>query len=390
MNRETFLYSEINIMCIIILLIYLSNLKAGMVYETVRSESKKELFKLVVYTIITCFCDLIYGIAKGDFFPGSKLVLSACCLAYLVGFVMIAFSWMRYVAVILEYKPKNNKLNKFLRKFPIAVFTVVVAMEPFTGILFDINEQNIYHRNSGIVIHWIVMWLYLLYTVLMVGRTLIAERKNINQQLYLPFVYFIIPPIITGILQMCNSNIACYQVGITISIVLIYIANQNYEMSIDSLTGIENRHSLEILKARIFRNSSGDTLAFFMIDLNDFKKVNDRYGHAAGDYLLACTAQLIKQACQPLSGKVFIGRYGGDEFIVIADDEDGIREKFIFSLETLFEQETKLEKYGGLTASIGFASGQCHCDEDFRELLRSADESMYCTKALGKNDILEA
>lgn len=390
MNRETFLYSEINIMCIIILLIYLSNLKAGMVYETARSESKKELFKLVVYTIITCFCDLAYGLAKGDFFTGSKFVLSVCCLAYLVGFVMIAFSWMRYVAVIMEYKPKNDKLSRFLRKFPIAVFAVVVAIEPFTGILFDINEQNVYHRNSGIVIHWVVMWLYLLYTVLMVGRTLIVERKNINKQLYLPFVYFIIPPIITGILQMYNSNIACYQVGITISIVLIFIANQNYEMCIDSLTGIENRHSLEMLKARIFRNTNGEELAFFMIDLNDFKQVNDQYGHTAGDYMLECTAQLIKQACQLLTGKVFIGRYGGDEFIVITNNESDIRAKFIDALETLFEQKTELEKYGGITASIGFASGQCHCDEEFQELLRSADESMYFTKALGKNDVLEA
>lgn len=390
MSKETFLYSEINIACIIILVIYLSNLVGNMTCDVKRRESKKELFKLVVYTIITCFGDLVYGIAKGDFFTGSSFVLYASCLLYLAGFVMIAFSWMRYITVIMEYKPVNYKLYKFVRKAPIAVFAAAVALEPFTDVFFTINEQNIYQRSNGIIIHWLVMWFYLLYTVMIEFKTIMHRRKNINNQLYLPFVYFIIPPIITGILQMFSSNIACYQVGITISIVLIFIADQNYEMSIDSLTGIENRHSLEKLKAQFFRHPTGVEFAFFMIDLNDFKQVNDRYGHATGDYMLERTAQLLKQVCQTIEGKTFIGRYGGDEFIVIARNEDNIKESFVNSLETLFEQENKLGKGGYLSASIGFAHGQCRCEEDYEELMRRADESMYFTKALGKNGILEA
>ena len=201
-----------------------------------------------------------------------------------------------------------------------------------------------------------------------------------KRRFYYPLVFFIIAPVTAGVLQIIIGTAPVYQMGLTISIILLCIANQNYDISTDKLTGIDNRLSLERYRSRIFAGKKQNSLAFFMIDLDGFKEINDRYGHLKGDYVLRKMAQQLRNICDSIDRDAFLCRFGGDEFLVIFKNTEGINDRFRKMLEQVCEAESKESET--VSASVGFAAGSCSCNEEFEQLIRNADKNMYSSKTL--------
>jgi diguanylate cyclase (GGDEF)-like protein/PAS domain S-box-containing protein len=151
----------------------------------------------------------------------------------------------------------------------------------------------------------------------------------------------------------------------------------------DGLTGLANRtlihDRLQHALARAHR--TGGFVAVIYLDLDDFKEVNDRLGHAAGDQLLQAVSARLQPLLRP--GDTF-GRLGGDEFVVVSDriPNDraaiGIAERLAAALSEPFEFDAARVE---VTASIGVALGGSETDAD--RLLANADRAMYAVKARG-------
>jgi diguanylate cyclase (GGDEF)-like protein len=151
----------------------------------------------------------------------------------------------------------------------------------------------------------------------------------------------------------------------------------------DSLTGLPNRALiLDRIDQMLARSRREHTLvAVLFLDLDDFKDVNDTYGHAAGDQLLAGVAARLVSAIRQ---EDTVGRLGGDEFVVLAEGAslaagaEMVAERILDVLASPFE-------IGGaplsMTASIGIAEGRRASPD---ELLRDADIALYQAKAAGK------
>jgi diguanylate cyclase (GGDEF)-like protein len=139
----------------------------------------------------------------------------------------------------------------------------------------------------------------------------------------------------------------------------------------DSLTGLSNRRALPALLRESFKE--GATVLFF--DLNDFKEINDSYGHQAGDECLKRFARALQACFRPEDAVI---RYAGDEFVVIAraDTPGEIQQR----IDTLRDR-LKLERNAG--PPIRFSVGQAHLPVNGvpEEALRAADEAMYRDKA---------
>ena len=147
--------------------------------------------------------------------------------------------------------------------------------------------------------------------------------------------------------------------------------------SIDSMTGILNRKAVD--NQIIKRLASTETGFLFMIDIDNFKALNDTLGHAAGDEALIRFASEIQRNFR--QGDL-IGRIGGDEFIVLMSDTD--QEAVACSkAEQLLSRLAKWEKTT-LSASIGIASYP-HDGCTYEELYEAADAAMYQVKQQGKN-----
>ncbi len=154
----------------------------------------------------------------------------------------------------------------------------------------------------------------------------------------------------------------------------------------DSLTGLYNhRFFHDRLRAELTRASrQHDAVAVLMFDLDDFKRVNDVYGHGAGDQLLTQIALLARDTVR---GSDVVCRIGGEEFGVImpscdAGDALGLASRLIERLRKL-----ELEPMGRMTVSIGVAQGPQHAMNP-RELVACAEAAMMTAKARGKNQVV--
>lgn len=155
----------------------------------------------------------------------------------------------------------------------------------------------------------------------------------------------------------------------------------------DDLTGVGNRrfltHMLEQEKSRAQR--SGSVFCVAMLDLDFFKKVNDTYGHAAGDQVLKAFAQAAQQGLRKID---YFGRYGGEEFMLIMSDTrlDGAKataERLRANVENV--RFNDVDPALIQTVSIGIA--ECHAEETIEHVQLRADKAMYVAKSKGRNRV---
>jgi len=154
----------------------------------------------------------------------------------------------------------------------------------------------------------------------------------------------------------------------------------NYKSTHDLLTTLFNREYFIKQVNKFFEKNKKFTMAF--IDLDNFKHVNDSFGHEKGDKILIKTAEIIKKN---IKGKDIAARFGGDEFVIaLLDCDIECGKKLLSKIKDEINQT--FEKYN-VTASIGIASSEEV--NNYEELLKLSDTRMYKSKFNGKNKITE-
>jgi len=163
----------------------------------------------------------------------------------------------------------------------------------------------------------------------------------------------------------------------------------------DPLTGVLNRRGFERDAARRLTESADDASgALLYIDLNDFKQINDRYGHEIGDELLVVAADRLRASLRSCD---IIGRPGGDEFVALVPDvQPSVAEQLAERLTQALEQPYLIARNSlYCSASIGLALYPVHAST-LTGLLRAADQAMYRAKArcrgpvaVGRRNLLE-
>jgi diguanylate cyclase (GGDEF)-like protein len=160
----------------------------------------------------------------------------------------------------------------------------------------------------------------------------------------------------------------------------------------DPLTGLANRRFMHENEKHLIAGAkrSGKQMAVLAVDLDDFKAVNDRFGHAAGDEVIVTSAERMKQL---LRESDVIARFGGDEFVIVlgqVDDAAAAREVARRVVACLSQP---IPLAGGGTAQIGASVGialYCAGADTLDDLLKQADAALYTAKREGKNTFREA
>ena len=163
---------------------------------------------------------------------------------------------------------------------------------------------------------------------------------------------------------------------------------------VDELTGLMNyRVLMEKLAEEVRRKiRTGREFAFVMIDIDDFKRVNDRYGHLEGSRLISQMGPLLRTACRTDSTDICF-RYGGEEFSVLLtettmEEAQAVAERlrqsvdeYPFTVKVSHPQET-------ITISLGVSSMSTEKQKSTTELINEADIALYHAKAAGKNRVI--
>ncbi|MET3901446.1 diguanylate cyclase (GGDEF)-like protein/PAS domain S-box-containing protein [Devosia sp. UYZn731] len=154
----------------------------------------------------------------------------------------------------------------------------------------------------------------------------------------------------------------------------------------DHLTDLPNRRFLDhkLAEQLPFVGADGRRMALLHIDLDWFKQINDRFGHAVGDFMLQHVADILRQNAR---NDDFIARVGGDEFVLLSwfgDSDASLRSVASSIIEAL----TKNVPHDGLTLQIGASIGIAYAEDasvSATTLLQRADVALYRAKALGRN-----
>lgn len=162
--------------------------------------------------------------------------------------------------------------------------------------------------------------------------------------------------------------------------------------NVDVLTGLYNRRWIndyfQRFMARLHYQDTLPDLSVLMVDVDHFKKFNDRFGHLAGDHALRCVADALKDSVRPTD---MVARYGGEEFLVILPDTreeaalmvaermcEGVRRRSIEMSNTIYPR---------ITISIGVS--QMIPGDDFASLVKSADVALYKAKENGRDRVMK-
>ena len=163
----------------------------------------------------------------------------------------------------------------------------------------------------------------------------------------------------------------------------LLLANEKLERlsERDPLTQVYNRrYVMERLGSELARRRRGKPLAVVMIDLDRFKRVNDEEGHQRGDQLLTDLAGALSRSVRETD---VVGRYGGDEFVVLLPDTDPEQASVVAGriVSGVREVGQRFDHERPVTASVGLAVARL--DDDARELIQRADRAAYRAKGDG-------
>lgn len=284
--------------------------------------------------------------------------------------------WFVYVHCNIYHV--EDKTKKLFVPLILLFFTnaVLVILSQFYGWFYYIDKANIYHRGD----YYLASASISIALIIMSFVLMLKNRTNIEKSLFLPLMIFGLIPTIAIIFQIIFYGLSLMLSGVSISLLVAFINIQIKNMYTDYLTGVCNRNKLEIiLKEKIESSSKGKSFSALMIDLNNFKSINDTYGHDVGDNALKVTAKLLSSC---LRANDYVSRFGGDEFYVVVDICDEERLKALISrIKNCF----KSYNYdSGLPYKLSFSMGYAIYDYNshmtVEEFQKQLDELLYENK----------
>ena len=370
---STIIHVELDVLCFLIL--------AVIAYQITRSVSKQMnriLFRMLIYGIMFSLAlDIIWVLTEGRIFPGAVTLNKVINALYLGVGVILGCIWYLYVMETLGYKLTRPLITGVM--IPGFVFLGLNIVSIWNGWIFTVTPENVYTHGPGFPVQNAGALFMLFLSLVHIIIRLIDRKEGTPRWVVWKLLLFYIPPVLGTLIGLPYVGLPGTWTCASVSIVLMYIDDQDREILRDSLTGLNNRKTLENVFAEYTRQAGeGKQLYLFMMDLDNFKGINDTLGHSTGDRALVQTASLLTGSLAGM--KAFIARFGGDEFLVMSffgSEEEA--EEYKQKLTERFKEYNEKEQLPyQLRTSIGFSRWQQ--GQSLEELTEQADGELYREK----------
>lgn len=285
--------------------------------------------------------------------------------------VIVGYCWCLFVEYHIHRNFKRIKKKSRILAVPLIIATILIFINLLgTGIIFDISKENVYTRGPMNFILYIFVFVYYIESIYTVQK---AKNDSILVEFF-PIYFFIIPCMIGTMIQGFFFGISTIWLCVAIAFIIVYIEIQISISFIDDLSGLYNRKYMNHYLNKLQNNKTKHVYGF-LLDVNDFKVINDTYGHLSGDRAIIHIGKILQNAVG--NGCVAI-RMGGDEFVIFAilkSNEEAL------ALKKRIEQNVRqFNIHSKEPFHLSFSIGIAKYNGNIDTFLSAMDDSMYEAK----------
>ena len=382
MSRDyLFFYSEATVVCILFFVIMLVNDHRN----GNRQEKQILLDRVMVAHIIYFANDWVWAALLSGLIPRTRLLVTLVNFINAFFLAGITFNWFLYAAAAEQLPFRREKHFYTIVGLPYYLVTCVAVVWYMIAPTFWVSENAELNPLYYPLILLPAPMTYLLVTFVISMIRASKARILMERRLCLQIGIFPLVIALFGVLQLTMLNAPLFCFGCTINMLLFYLNNTADQISVDPLTRLNNRNQLHHYLSQDAAHRANGLLEFVvMVDANDFKQINDTYGHAEGDRALVLIADALKGAIRILKEAPFLARYGGDEFILIVRTSDeselpALRREIRRRLREACEKEAT-----PYTLSVAVGYDELGADEPFSACQQRADRKLYADKSREK------
>ena len=307
-------YAESNIVCLVIFGILLFH----DLFNTNRQEKQIKYDHALIGFMAYFISDTLWAMVNSGVVPKSEFMVAFTNFANFIMLATVTYLWLAYVMAVEQVPHRARPINKFAVLFPFIISTLVlVSLYVFAPrlIIDDTLEETVIFEILMGVVPLINICAILVYTL----RKAKNEKERVNRRKHLYIGFFPLVVTIIGIIQLLfveELSIFCF--GCTVLMLILHIQSMETQISTDPLTKLNNRGQfLRYVSQPANLYVEGKNTFVIIMDVNNFKTVNDTYGHAEGDRALIMIAEALTKVLKRYNMPDFLCRYGGDEFVII-------------------------------------------------------------------------
>lgn len=376
-----FFYVEAHLACIFLLGIILYKIHVGVNKQVSQVYLAHLVFDLMLYFIAEIFWVLVDG---GVFGSDIKMLYVSNIFTYVL-ISISAYQWYLLSEAIQKDEAVEKEAIKWILSIPVWLSGILCVTAYRTGLAFYVDESGKIVNGKLYILLIIVPFAYMLASSGKSFYRAFSKERYADRHIYLMIGFFPISPIILGALQAIHWRVPLLCYGAVAAVYYIYISSLDNLISLDPLTQINNRNQMYKYLVNKMRNEEpGMSLFLMMIDVDRFKNINDTYGHAEGDRALVKIADAIKNACQGPRSRFFVSRYGGDEFVVVA--EMAYKAEAIWLADQIKNNVRRVaeenDQMYSLSVSVGIAQYDYNAPISMQAFIARADSDLYKKKKL--------
>lgn len=381
-------YIEANVICIIVFAILLIHNHFNLDRQEKQIKYDHALNAFILYFLTDCF----WAAIAADYIPKTRFIVAANTFLIYILMGATVYRWLNYVMAFVQAEHRNRPINRFAVIFPFLVSTAALILHYIIApetLIDGAQDTTPVFSVYMIVVPDIYMVATLFYTI----RKARAEENPLEKRKYIFIGVFPLVVITGGLIEaLFFPHLPIYCFTCLILMLVFYIQAIEVRVSMDPLTNLNNRGQLmRYISQKSNLHQEGRQTYVVMMDIDDFKAINDTYGHAEGDKALVTVANSLKKVINRYGMPSFLGRYGGDEFILIAHPETGDQ---IDRMIRVIREEIRHEcAEGGIPYLLFVSAGYDELREgqdSVQSCIQRADEKLYQDKKYRKHHAKQA
>ena len=366
---------EISIFEFIVMTIVLYN---QIMYIPQNSKYKRVVVELSTSLSLMIFGNGVLSCVNGTNFFGSYYINYVFTVIYFLLNGLVPLLWFKYMYIFYDTSPKKSISQ--ITAIPYLLYLILIFINCFTDILFSINSNNQYQREDGF---WLIVILNMTYILASVVVIILAITRNRGFRSEGKHILLGMLLVALGIvLQLYFWEDSFILLTFLLFMLIVFLRFQNLEMLVDPLTGLGNRRRMQLYIDKLSRKRKGEFSAI-VFDIDDFKDINDLYGHIYGDRVLIVISKILEKSAG--NKNITCIRYGGDEFIVITPKEEV--NEFIAKFKKLLSEFNDHKEFPSkIDVSIGVSEFTVNSEINMEYIINTADKLMYEKKKLKKRN----